>query len=51
MLQTGTFDKKKMEMITKQEPIVGYGGFLKGVKAQNQYAQSFHVLAKRATLG
>lgn len=41
MLQTGEFDKKAIERITKQEPIVGYGGFLKGVKAENEYAQSY----------
>ena len=33
MLKTGDFDKKTFEQITKQEPVVGYGGFLKGVKA------------------
>lgn len=33
MLETGNFDKKTIEIMTKQEPIVGYGGFLKGVKA------------------
>lgn len=37
MLRTGNFDKKTFEVITKQEPVVGYGGFLKGVKAENQY--------------
>lgn len=33
MLMTGNFDKKTFEDITKKEPVVGYGGFLKGVKA------------------
>ncbi len=51
MLQTGDFDKKKFEQITKQEPVVGYGGFLKGVKAENQYGVSYRELAKKATLG
>ena len=33
MLKTGQFDKKAIESMTKQEPVVGYAGFLKGVKA------------------
>ena len=35
MLATGNFDTKAIEKIAKQEPVVGYGGFLKGVKAEN----------------
>ena len=50
MLQTGQFDKKQIERLNKQEPVVGYGGFLKGVKAENEYGQSYRDLAKRATL-
>jgi hypothetical protein len=50
MLQTGDFDKKKLEQITKQEPVVGYAGFLQGVKAENQYGQSYRELAQRSTL-
>lgn len=48
MLQTGDFDKKKLEQITKQEPVVGYAGFLKGVKAENQYGQSYRDLAQKS---
>lgn len=48
MLQTGDFDKKTFEQITKQEPVVGYGGFLKGVKAENQYGVSYRELAKKS---
>lgn len=48
MLQTGDFDKKAFEQITKQEPVVGYGGFLKGVKAENQYGVSYKELAKKS---
>lgn len=48
MLQTGNFDKKAFEQITKQEPVVGYGGFLKGVKAENQYGVSYRELAKKS---
>ena len=33
MLGTGQFDQKAFEKVTKQEPVVGYAGFLKGVKA------------------
>lgn len=51
MLQTGDFDKKKFEQITKQEPVVGYGGFLKGVKAENQYGVSYRELAKKSIQG
>ena len=51
MLQTGDFDKKKFEQITKQEPVVGYGGFLKGVKAENQYGMSYRELAKKSIQG
>ena len=48
MLKTGDFDKKTFEKITKQEPVVGYGGFLKGVKADNQYGVSYRELAKKS---
>ena len=48
MLKTGDFDKKTYEQITKQEPVVGYGGFLKGVKAENQYGVSYKELAKKS---
>jgi hypothetical protein len=34
--------------MTKQEPVVGYGGFLKGIKAENDYGSSFKDLAKRS---
>jgi hypothetical protein len=48
MLKTGDFDKITFEQITKQEPVVGYGGFLKGVKAENQYGVSYRDLAKKS---
>ena len=48
MLQTGQFDKKTVEKLNKQEPVVGYGGFLKGIKAENDYGSSFRDLAKRS---
>lgn len=48
MLQTGNFDKKAIQNIKKQEPIVGYSGFLKGVKAENNYGQSYRDLAQRS---
>jgi hypothetical protein len=51
MLQTGEFDKKVIEKISKQEPVVGYAGFLKGVKAENDYGQSFKDIAKRSVQG
>lgn len=48
MLQTGNFDTKAIEKITKQEPVMGYGGFLKGVKSENHYGQSFKEIAKKS---
>ena len=48
MLQTGQFDKKAVEKMNKQEPVVGYAGFLKGVKAENDYGSSFRDIAKRS---
>jgi hypothetical protein len=48
MLRTGDFDMKAIEKITKQEPVVGYSGFLKGVKAENHYGQAYRDLAKRS---
>lgn len=39
-------------MFSKQrrdEPVVGYTGFLKGVKAENEYAQVYRDLAINAT--
>ena len=48
MLQTGNFDTKEIEKIGRQEPVMGYGGFLKGVKAENQYGQNFRDLAKKS---
>ena len=48
MLQTGQFDKKTIQKMNKQEPVVGYAGFLKGVKAENQYGQSYRETAKRS---
>ena len=37
--------------MNKQEPVVGYGGFLKGVRAENDYGQSFRDIAKRSIQG
>ena len=41
MVRTGLGDEKLYQKERKQEPIVGYTGFLKGVKAENEYAQSY----------
>jgi hypothetical protein len=48
MLQTGQFDKKLIEQMSKQEPVVGYAGFLKGVKSENQYGSSFQNIARQS---
>lgn len=45
MVRTGRADEKIFTKEYKQEPVVGYTGFLKGVKAQNQYAQVYQQLA------
>ena len=44
-MRTGIADEKLYERQRRQEPIVGYTGFLKGVKAENEYAQSYKDLA------
>lgn len=33
MIETGEIDEAFLNKINKKEPIVGYGGFLEGVKA------------------
>lgn len=45
MVRTGYGDEKLYIKERKQEPVVGYTGFLKGVKAENQYAQVYKDLA------
>ena len=45
-MQTGNFDEKKFNDVKRPPPVVGYCGFLKGVKAQNQYAQTYEQLAR-----
>ena len=50
MLQTGQIDRKAIEQMTRQEPVVGYAGFLKGAKAENHYGQSYRDVARRSTL-
>lgn len=45
MVRTGRADENVFLKQHKQEPVVGYTGFLKGVKAENQYAQGYQQLA------
>lgn len=45
MMSTGRLDEKNFQKEHRQEPVVGYTGFLKGVKAENQYAQVYQQLA------
>ena len=45
MLKTGNMEEKKFMKENKQEPVVGYTGFLKGVKAENEYAKVYKDLA------
>jgi hypothetical protein len=48
MMRTGNLNQKIFEDLSKQEPVVGYGGFLKGVKSENQYGQSYQQLAQNS---
>ena len=48
MIKTGVGNQVIYEKERKQEPIVGYTGFLKGVKAENEYAQSYKDLASNS---
>lgn len=45
MITRGVGDEKLFEKERRQEPIVGYTGFMKGIKAENEYAQSYRDLA------
>ena len=45
MVRTGRADEKVFAKQSRPEPVVGYTGFLKGVKAENQYAQVYQQLA------
>ena len=45
MVKTGNLEEKKYLKEHKHEPVVGYTGFLKGVKAENEYAQVYRDLA------
>lgn len=46
MLETGEIDEKILDQISKSEPIVGYAGFLKGIKSGNEYGKTFNELAR-----
>ena len=48
MVQTGPLSQAGFEQTVRQEPVVGYAGFLKGVKAENQYGVSYKDLAKHS---
>lgn len=49
MLQTGNFDSKRLGSISKKEvPVVGYSGYLKSVKAENMFGQTYNDLASRS---
>ena len=48
MIKTGNMEEKVLMKEHKQEPVVGYTGFLKGVKAENEYAQVYRDLASNS---
>jgi hypothetical protein len=48
MVKTGKIEENVFLKQQKQEPVVGYTGFLKGVKAENQYAQGYQQLASNS---
>ena len=45
MVRTGHGDEKVWMKQRREEPVVGYTGFLKGVKAENQYGKDYRELA------
>jgi hypothetical protein len=48
MVRTGNTDERVFQKQQREEPVVGYTGFLKGVKAENQYAQPYQQLASNS---
>lgn len=46
MLRTGNLDENKFAQVNKNVPVVGYCGFLKGVKAENVYGLTYEQLAR-----
>ena len=46
MMRTGTLDERKVGQMNRNAPIVGYSGFLKGVKSENQYGQTHEQLVR-----
>ena len=45
MVRTGQGDEKVWLKQRREEPVVGYTGFLRGVKAENEYGRDYRALA------